>query len=312
MSNIVTPKKNFFEGRKLWFFFAAVAALLTAVLIFIIVSQLTSTTKYYVLNADIPARTQITETNLIEQVVSTGGQPPTALGLEDVLSGEVYAKTALKQGDILTPSNTGPLTPITEGIPDGFVTATFVAPASSAAGGKAERGTYVDIVSVGENTDGQVGAGYVLQHALITDATIDLDNYVAASSEEPVTDENGNVVETSSAADDSAIRAGIPTTYTVALDPRDAAKLLLAVNSTTIYVVLSAEQESGVAIPERDISVTGAELREIIGDAGAGTDNMFGLDKEEAVEGETATNGAATNDVTSDVTPTAPTGTATE
>lgn len=295
MSNIVTPKKNFFEGRKLWFFFAAVAALLTAVLIFVIVSQLTSTTKYYVLNADVPARTLITETNLIEQVVSTGGQPPTALGLDEVLSGEVYAKTALKQGDVLTPSNTGPLTPITEGIPDGFVTATFVAPASAAAGGKAERGTYVDVVSVGENADGEPTAGYVLQHALITDATIDLDNYVSASSEEPVTDENGNIVETASASEDSAIRAGIPTTYTVALDPRDAAKLLLAADATTIYVVLSAEQESGVNVPERDISVTEAELREIIGDAGLGTDNKFGLDKEEAVEGETATNGATTN-----------------
>lgn len=263
MSNIVSTNKRGFEGRKVWFAFAAVTALLVAVGLFVILSQVTSTTTYYVLNQDTPARTQITENMLTEVVTSTGGQPPNALGLADVLATPTYALYELNAGDILTSSNTGPLTPINEGIPENFVVATFTAPASYAAGGKIARGDYIDLIAVDNES-----ATYFLQHVLVLDATIDLDS-VAASNR---TNSDGSVTP---AADSPSVRAGIPTLYTVGLSQEDAAKLALAMQGT-IYVVLSADQSSDGVVTDVDITVDLGSLGGLIGNSGAGTDKTFG------------------------------------
>lgn len=271
--SVVPLKKNRLEGRKLWFFFTAIAGLLTGIVFFVIASQVTATTKYYVLNADIPSRTQITETSVQEVVTSTGGQPPTSISESDILSGELYSKYTLDAGDVLTPSNVGVLGSIAAGLPKDYVTATFTTPASLAAGGKIARGNYVDVLTITTDPNtGTVSAGYTLQHALITDATIDLDSAVDAAS---TTDAEGNTI--APAAESASVRSGIPTMYTVGLNQKDAAKLALSVTNTTIYMVLSANQNSGETIGDMDITVTTDDLRGIISDAGAGTDNTFGL-----------------------------------
>lgn len=277
--SVVPPKTNRLEGRKLWFFFTAIAGLLTGIVFFIIASQVTATTKYYVLNSDIPARTQISENYVKEVVTSTGGQPPTAVSESDILSGQLYSKIALNAGDVLTPSNVGTLTPINEGLPDDFVTATFTAPASMAAGGKIARGNYIDIITVvTDPNSGQISAGYTLQHALVVDATIDLDSAAGAETT-GTTDEEGN--STGAAADAASVRNGIPTMYTLGLNQNDAAKLALSFTNAKIYVVLSSSQEAGATISDIDVTIGLDQLRGLIGDSGKGTDNTFGLSEEE-------------------------------
>ena len=305
--SVVPQKKNRLEGRKLWFFFTAVAGLLTGVIFFVIASQVTATTKYYVLNSDIPARTQITEAVVQEVVTSTGGQPPTSLSESDIISGQLYSKYALDFGDILTPSNVDFIEPIDTGLPDGFVTGTFSVPASMAAGGKIARGNYIDLITVvTDSQTGELSAGYTLQHALVVDATIDLDSAAGAEATASV-DESGDTI--APAAETSSIRNGIPTMYTLGLNQRDAAKLALSITNSQIYVVLSAEQESGVAISDTDITITIDDIRGMISDSGEGTDNKFGLGQTEeekqaaidkaAAEAE-ADKAAATDEPTSD------------
>jgi Flp pilus assembly protein CpaB len=278
--SMIKNKKAGFEGRKLWFFFAAVAALLTAVVLFIILSQVTSTSKYYVLKEDVAARTQITEDMLQEVVTSTNGEPQNALDLAEIVTEPVYAKYPLNAGDILTASNTGPLNPIEEGIPEDFVVATFNAPASFAAGGKIQRGDYVDLIVVQDDT-----ASYFLQHVLVLDATINLDNASASST----VNADGS---TTNAADSSAVRSGIPTLYTVGLSPQDAAKLAIA-SQATIYVVLSANQTSD-PVPPMEITVDLGSLNGLITDSGAGTDNTFsGKAKKSSTSGTSSSNSSS-------------------
>lgn len=261
MSNIL-PKKSTFEGRKLWFFFAAVAALLTAIVLFVILSQVTSTSTYYVLKSDVAARSQITEDMLSPIVVSSGGAPANALGKDALVAAPLYAKYFLHSGDILTKSNTeSSLNGLSAGLPENFVIGTFTSPASFAAGGKIKRGDYVDLIVV-QNEQ----ASYFLQHVLVLDATVNLDNSTGSAS----ANADGSVT---SAADSSAIRNGIPTLYTVGLSPQDAAKLAVATQST-IYVVLSANQTNDDVEP-MDITVDLSSLNGLIENSGAGTDNTF-------------------------------------
>jgi len=266
--SIVQTKKNGFEGRRVWFVFAALAALLTAVGLFVILGQVTATSTYYVLNQDVPARTQISETMLTEVVTSKGGEPKNAIGLAEVLSEPVFAKYELNSGDILTASNAGSLEPIDEGIPDDFVVATFTAPASQAAGGKIQRGSYVDLISIRRDSEGNTVGTYFLQHVLVLDATIDLDSVAAAATE----NSDGT---TTNAADSPAVRSGVPTLYTVGLLPTDAAKLAIATQEI-IYVVLSADQSSDGIITDINITVDLSSLEGVIGNSGKGTDNTFG------------------------------------
>lgn len=259
--SIIQNTKNSFEGRKLWFFFAAIAALLTAIVLFVILSQVTSTSTYYVLKDDVSARSQITEDMLQEVITSTNGEPPNALDKATIVSESLYARYSLHAGDILTTSNTGPLNPIEEGLPSGFVVATFNAPASFAAGGKIQRGNYVDLIVVQDDS-----ASYFLQHVLVLDATVNLDNASASATQNA----DGT---TTSAANSSAIRSGIPTLYTVGLSPQDAAKLAIA-SQATIYVVLSSNQTSDPVEP-MSITVDLGSLNGLITDSGAGTDNTF-------------------------------------
>lgn len=253
-------KKINFEGRKLWFFFSAIAALLTAVVLFVILSQVTSTTTYYVATNDIPARTEITVDMLTEVVTSTGGAPINALTLSEIESEPIYAKYKLFAGDVVAITNTGPKEPIEAGIPEGFVVATFTAPATYAAGGKIGRGDYVDLIVVQENTEsGSPTASYFLQHILVLDATVDPTDSGAIS------------------ADDAILRSGIPTLYSVGVSPENAAKLAIA-TTAQIYVVKSAVQSSDVEVPPMSIEVSLNTLNGLIEDGGFGTDNSFGTD----------------------------------
>lgn len=299
-ANKTAPKKKpskTFSGNKTWFVFAIIAAVAAAGLIFAILSQLVSTTTYYVLNQDVPARNQVTQEMLTPVVTSNGSQPRNALGLAEVTdsSAPVYAKYALNTGDILTASNTGGLTSLQEGIPEDYVLASFVADANNAVGGKLSTGNYIDIIAVG-GSDSAV-AKYALRNVLLTDVSSDPSAIGDTSSQ--ATDENGNPLESSTqtSAQDQ-LRSGIPALYTVALPPADAAKLAL-IRDADLLVVLAPKvnqpDENGEFknFKPADITVTEGQVFSDapVDNSGKGTDPTFGNGKvstSETAEEETS------------------------
>lgn len=272
---IDTQKRSFFQDRKMWFWIAAGAGLLTVAMLVIFLQSLISTTKYYVLKTDVPARTLITTDMVQEQVVSSGGEPPTSLGLEDIQSQMLYSKASLSAGDILTPSNVGDLIPLRQGIPDDFVVTSFVADPNSSAGGNIKRGDYVDIFYVGDGA-----ANLLLQRVLIMDTTTELSSGAA---EDTSSEEEG----TTTIQDDSVtagFRGGIPALYTVGLTQDDALKLAAA-SEGKFYVVLTSATDIEKGATEKTLGMSLADaLSSPARDSGAGTDRFFGQAKDENTE----------------------------
>lgn len=275
--NIKAQKSSYFQGRKMWFWVAGGLGVITLTLLVIFLQSLISTTTYYVLNRDVPARTQITPDMLEERKVSEGGQPPTALGLENFAESEVYTKFSLTAGDILSSSNAGSLIPLGAGLPKNFSIASFTASPNNAAGGNVTRGDYVDIYYIEPE---QGGSKLIFQRVLIVDATSDISS-------------GGD--ETVATTEDTATapyRVGIPTLYTVGLSQEDVAKLALA-SQGTLYVTISSADavEKGVGDTTLGFSI-GDMLADAVGDSGAGTDNTFDPNRE--TTSGTDTNGSGT------------------
>lgn len=262
--NKVTSKVT---GSRTWFITIIIMGVITAIAVFFVVSQVTSQSTYYVLNQDVPAKTQITASMLKPVSASSSGIPRNTLDINYVTTDSVYSKIALDAGDTVTLSNTGPSTPITLGIPENFVVASFVAPAETSVAGKLKRGDYIDLIATtpGDNPIAKIA----LQHVLILDAT----NDGSAAGEEVGADES---VDTA-ASESIKVRTGIPTTYTVGLSPQDAAKLAV-ISELKIFVVLSASttpNQSDVSAAQGEVLAPGA-----VSDSGLGTDNTFTPKKE--------------------------------
>lgn len=253
-----------FSGNKTWFGFAIVSALVAAGLIFGILSQMLATTTYYVLNAEVPARSQITEDMLTEVSASKGTEPRNALTLSDVAFGEVYAKIALNTGDVLSASNTGDQVSLHKGIPEDFVVASFIAEPNNAVGGKLTAGNYIDIFATTDAGDGKKTKS-VLRHIIIVDATASATDFVES---EDVTDET--------TAQDTLRSAGVPFLYTVALSEEDAATLS-NVRDNEIFLALSSA-ESDTKFVDKNITVDSKDVfsdRKVT-NSGEGTDPNFG------------------------------------
>jgi len=269
-----TKKKSIFDGRKMWFLFGAIASVVVAVLTFTLMSVVTATENYYVLNSDIPARTQITMDLLTEVTVSKGSTPPNAIGIGE-LTEETYSLYALDIGDILSSSNAGDLTSLSEGLPSNFVIASFIASPSVAAGGNVQRGDYIDIMTVINDptltgSEGY-GASYALQHVLVIDATIDLDSYDAAA-DTATTTEEGATADT----DAIAQRSGIPTMFTVGLSQEDATRLAVATQYDMFVVLSSADATSGNVNLTPGSTTSDEMWGDTAPDGGIDTDNKFG------------------------------------
>lgn len=303
-----TAKTSFLSGRKMWFWIAAALGIIATTLLIIILQGLTSTTTYYVLNKEVPARTLITQDMLTGVVTSTGGQPPTALDAATAANGQTYTKIKLEPGDVLTQSNAGSLTPLTQGLPDNYVVASFKADPNVAAGGNLQRGDYVDITAILTAENGVVSR-LVLQRVLIVSATSDLstsastDDSSTSTSTTPTT--GGDTNATSSYA------AGIPAVYTVGLTQEDANKLALAEQSPLVVTLSSADSvKNGVKTPA-DISTSMDDLfTQTAGDSGKGTDATFGVKDDGSTSSDSSTS-TSTDSGTTDTSTDAPTDTAT-
>lgn len=270
------PKKSgkTFSGNKTWFVFAIVAAVAAAGIVFAILSNIVATTTYYVLNKDVPSRSQIVPDMLSPVVASKGSEPRNALSLEDVTFNAVYAKFALNTGDILTVSNTGDLIPLQQGIPDDYVVASFVVDANNAVAGKLATGNYIDIISTSSASDNAI-AKYSLRHVLVMDVSSDPGSI--GENQSGTVDADGNVT----ASNSDQLRQGVPTLYTVALPQGDAATLAL-IRDSNLLVVLSPK-ESDKKFVDANITKTEGQIYSDtpVTDSGKGTDNSFGQAKKE-------------------------------
>lgn len=170
---------------------------------FTVASKFFQTETYYVLNQDVPTRTQVTPEMLDPVTTSEGTAPKAAIGLSDVQTGNVYTQYPLISGDILTMSNVGKQQDISVGVPDNWVITTISVSADNAVGGRITRGAYFDVM-VTTNS----GSFYPFVNVLTLDTTVDMDNASSAD-----------------AADTDEAHAGQTTQYTVGMSPEDAGKL---------------------------------------------------------------------------------------
>lgn len=219
---------------------------IVVLLAFVFVGTLTvlksvyQTETYYVLNQDIPTRTQITMDMLTPVVTSAGtapgGSPKMTEAQRDkerneilsaVQAGTVYSQFPMVAGDVLSPSNAGGLTDISVGVPDTWVITNFSVGADDAVGGRIKRGYYFDMMVLTDQ-----GTFYPFVNVLALDTTTDLSN---ASSD--------NAVNTDEA------HQGQTTQYTVGMSPANAAKLqdLVHEYGGNIRMVLSPRQNDYAA-----------------------------------------------------------------
>jgi Flp pilus assembly protein CpaB len=268
----------------MWFLFGAIAAAVVAILVFTLMSTVTRTENYYVLNEDVPARTQITEDLLQEVTVSAGSVPSNALSLGELLGGETpkYTLYPLKANDVLTDTNVGELLPLTRGLPDDFVVGSFSAKPNNSAAGNIKRGDYIDIIAIADGDDAAgegITASYILQHVLVIDATIDLDTYDGAS-------DSGSSEDTGTSATSavpSSQTGAIPVLYTVGLTQENALRLAVA-SKYDLFVVLSSRAAIDGDINENIGRISSANIWEDFApDAGKNTDNTFGSSEDAPV-----------------------------
>jgi len=237
---MATKATGLFKSTKvLW-----VAIILLLVFVFVgtltVLKSVYQTETYYVLNQDIPTRTQITMDMLTPVVTSAGTAPGGSPKmtpeqrdkerneiLSSVQSGVVYSQFPMVSGDVLSPSNAGGLTDISVGIPDTWVVTNFSVGADNAVGGRIQRGYYFDMMVLTDN-----GAFYPFVNVLALDTTTDLSNASDA-----------NAVNTDEA------RKGQTTQYTVGMSPANAAKLqdLVKQYGADIRMVLSPRQNDYAA-----------------------------------------------------------------
>lgn len=164
-------------------------------------SKLFATETYYVLNTDIPSKTQITKAMLIPQETAKGTAPQNAIGMGDIQRGTLFSKYPLFQGDVLASSNAGEVSNSFDGIPDDWVVISFTASADNAVDGKIMRGDYFDVIGVNpsevvanpEDEAGSTGGRYLITDVLALDIN-------SSSAGEAQTDAEGNVTTNNSGA----------------------------------------------------------------------------------------------------------------
>ena len=219
------PKKGgLLKGARSIYALAGLLAVLAMFGALSILGSAADQVSYYVLKAPVAARTQITPTMLTEVKTSNGGQPRTAYDLAWVQTNQekAFTRIALRPGDTITASNVGPLTRITDGIPNTFVAASFAADPSDAVAGKVRRGDYIEIAAISEANaaTGNVSK-IVMHHVLVLDVTVAPATIAAAANDGQA---GANLAP---GPESAAVRGGIPSLYSVAVSPGDFTKLVL-------------------------------------------------------------------------------------
>lgn len=271
---------SIFSGGKTWFVFAILIAVAAAAVVFGVLSQAVATTTYYVLSKDVPANNQILPDMLKAVKTSSGTAPGNAMTIGEVKRTPTYAKYALKAGDIVSPSNTGPLTPLTAGIPEGYTVASFSADAKDAVSGKIATGNYIDVIATSNDSTGST-AKTVLRHVLVVDVAIDPSKIGDSTKTTTTTDAAGTAASNATgdksqqSSTQDQLREGVPSLYTIALTPQDAVKLALIKDSKLLITLSPAENKNGVTPKNIQESLGNVFGPDAVGDSGAGTKSTY-------------------------------------
>jgi Flp pilus assembly protein CpaB len=248
-------------GAKTIWVVAIVLALFAVFGALTILGNAAATQTYWVLGRDVPARTQVTPEMLVMKEAKVGGAPDTAYDDVFVRDNPVFTKIALGAGDIVTASNAGPLTRITEDVPENFVGASFTAEPEIAVAGKVRTGDFIDLIAVNDAATAGITSKVVLQHVLVLDVTVAPSSIAA----EAVEGQEGENLDPG--PESEAVRGGIPSVYTVAVSPKDATKLAVA-RAYDLYVVLSGN------LPDTTVEVSTSAnemFNSPVGDSSAGS-----------------------------------------
>lgn len=112
------------------------------------------TETYYVLKADVPAKTLVTQEMVEAKEVSKGGAPNNSIRIDNIKKGEVYTSIPLLKGDVLSASNTGiNVNSDALGIPDSWSVTTFDINEGDASGGNIQKGDYFDIIGIDDKNE---------------------------------------------------------------------------------------------------------------------------------------------------------------
>lgn len=143
----------------------ASAVIIIAALIFMTLSSLFSTETYYVLNQNVRANQQILPQMVTPIEAAEGTSPVHSLSMEEIQRGNIFSKYPLYAGDVVSRSNSGPLSDMTAGIPDDWVITSFTMNSTDAAGGILKKGDYADLIGV--DAEEGTGAQYIFNNMMI-------------------------------------------------------------------------------------------------------------------------------------------------
>lgn len=230
---------GFKETRMIWVLVFIVALAAAAGTLYIL-SSLTKQDTYYVLNTNMPSRTQITSADLQPVTTSQGSAPQNAIGLDVINQGSTYTKYPLQAGDVVSASNAGSLDTINEGIPDNWVVVSFNPGNADPVVENLQRGDYFDMMITNAKKQDQksnpddsdmasVAVGqYAFRNVMI------LDNPMSTTANANNDSANGATAQTQNSTQ----------MFLVGMSPKNAAMLTYITGNYDTKLVMSPKQTS--------------------------------------------------------------------
>ena len=251
------------KDTKLLWIVIVLLALLVAGGTFAILNNITKQDTYYVLNTNLPSRTQITPQDLSPVSTSQNSAPQNAIGLSEVQQGTVYTKYPLQAGDVISASNAGSLDTINEGIPDNWVVTSFEPADNDPIVENLQRGDYFDIMATnmkkedqrpaGDNNSnlGQIKVGqYVFRNVMV------LDNPATTTANNNSDSANGATSQTQNST----------TSFVVGMSPQNAAMLTILTKNFDTKIVMSPRYNTYANPSELDDLYKTFDFNAVIGD----------------------------------------------
>ena len=255
------------KDTKLLWIVIVLLALLVAGGTFAILNNITKQDTYYVLNTNLPSRTQITPQDLSPVSSSQNSAPQNAIGLSEVQQGTVYTKYPLQAGDVISASNAGSLDTINEGIPDNWVVTSFEPADNDPIVENLQRGDYFDIMATnmkkedqrpaGDNSSnlGQIKVGqYVFRNVMV------LDNPATTTANDNNDSANGATSQTQNST----------TAFVVGMSPQNAAMLTILTKNFDTKIVMSPRYNTYANPSELDDLYKTFDFNAVIGDNPSG------------------------------------------
>lgn len=255
------------KDTKLLWIVIVLLALLVAGGTFAILNNITKQDTYYVLNTNLPSRTQITPQDLSPVSTSQNSAPQNAFGLSEVQQGTVYTKYPLQAGDVISASNAGSLDTINEGIPDNWVVTSFEPADNDPIVENLQRGDYFDIMATnmkkedqrpaGDNSSdlGQIKVGqYVFRNVMV------LDNPATTTANDNSDSANGATSQTQNST----------TAFVVGMSPQNAAMLTILTKNFDTKIVMSPRYNTYANPSELDDLYKTFDFNAVIGDNPSG------------------------------------------